>query len=225
MKISLLPVGLLLGLLTLAGCATGTNRPHNYARWEKAIHAFELQDVRRAPPTNAIVFTGSSTIARWKTLAKDFPGLPVVNRGFGGSQIVDAAHFAGRMIFPCQPRMILLRAGGNDLWSGKSPEEVAGDFKDFAETVHAKLPGTKIVYLSLSPSPLRWRQHEQEKQLNNLVGAYIAGKSWLQYVETYDLPLGTNGLPRPELFVSDRLHFNAAGYKLLAGRVRPCLPK
>ena len=225
MKKSLLLIGMLLGLLTLAGCATGTNQPHNFARWEKTIHAFELQDVKHAPPANAIVFAGSSTIARWKTLAKDFPGLPVMNRGFGGSQIVDATHFADRMIFPYQPKMVLLRAGGNDLWAGKSPGEVAGDFKDFAETVHTKLPETKIVYISLSPTTLRWKQHEQEKQLNTLVGSYIAGKSWLQYVETYDLSLGTNGLPRTELFVADKLHFNAAGYKLLAQRVRPFLPK
>ncbi len=225
MKKSLLLIGMLLGLLTVAGCATGTNQTHNFARWEKAIHAFELQDVKHAPPANAIVFAGSSTIARWKTLAKDFPGLPVMNRGFGGSQIVDAAHFADRMIFPYQPKMVLLRAGGNDLWAGKSPAEVAGDFKNFAETVHTRLPETKIVYISWSPTLLRWKQHEQEKQLNTLVGSYIAGKSWLQYIETYDLPMGTNGLPRAELFVADKLHFNAAGYKLLAQRVRPFLPK
>jgi len=225
MNKGLLHIALLLGLLTLAGCATGTNRPHNFARWEKAIHAFELQDIKHAPPTNAIVFAGSSTISRWKTLAKDFPGLPVLNRGFGGSQIVDATHFADRIIFPYQPKLILFRSGGNDLWAGKSPEEVAGDFQDFAETVHTKLPVAKIVFISWSPTPTRWKQHEQEKQLNTLVGSYIAGKAWLQYLETYDLPLGTNGLPRAELFASDKLHFNAAGYKLLANRVRPWLPK
>ena len=54
---------------------------------------------------------------------------------------------------------------------------------------------------------------------------YIRGKPFLQYIETYDIPLGTDGLPRPELFVADKLHFNATGYKLLAERVRPFLPK
>ena len=46
----------------------------------------------------------------------------------------------------------------------------------------------------------------------------------LQYIETYSLPLGADGQPRPELFVADKLHLNAAGYKLLAERVRPYLP-
>jgi len=149
----------------------------------------------------------------------------VLNRGFGGSQIVDATHFADRIIFPYKPKMVLLRAGGNDLWAGKSPEDVADDFKDFAKTVHAQLPDTKIVYVSLSPSLARWKQHELEKQLNTLVAGYVADRPWIQYVETYDLPLGTNGLPRRELFVLDKLHFNTAGYKLLADRLRPILSK
>jgi lysophospholipase L1-like esterase len=40
-----------------------------------------------------------------------------------------------------------------------------------------------------------------------------------------DISLGKDGKPRRDLFVSDGLHFNAAGYKLLAERVRPFLPK
>ncbi|MEI9863658.1 MAG: hypothetical protein WDN00_03695 [Limisphaerales bacterium] len=47
----------------------------------------------------------------------------------------------------------------------------------------------------------------------------------VKYLETYDLPLGADGLPRPELFVSDKLHFNEKGYELLTERVRPVLAK
>jgi lysophospholipase L1-like esterase len=198
---------------------------HNFARWEKEISAYERGDATNPPPPHGVVFIGSSTIARWQTLAQDFPGLPVVNRGFGGSGIVDATHFAGRIVFPYQPKLVLLRAGGNDLWAGKPVAEVFADYHEFVVVVHAKLPDAKIIFISLSPSLARWKQHEQEKQLNELVAGDSADKPWLQYVETYDLPLGTNGLPRQELFVADGLHFNGAGYRLLAERVRPCLPK
>lgn len=203
--------------------ADGTN--HNFAKWEKEISAYERRDATNPPAPGGLVFIGSSTIARWQTLAQDFPGLPVVNRGFGGSEIVDAAHFAGRVIFPYSPKMVLLRAGGNDLWAGKSPEQVFADFKEFVEIVQTKLPAAKIIFISLSPSLARWAQHEKEKQLNKLVAGFIAGQPRLQYIETYDLPLGADGQPRAELFVADKLHFNAAGYKLLAERVRPFLMK
>jgi lysophospholipase L1-like esterase len=198
---------------------------HNYAKWEKEITAYELQDATNPPAKGSFVFIGSSTIRLWKSLASDYPGLPVVNRGFGGSQIVDSTHFAPRVVFPYAPRMVFLRAGGNDLWAGKSPEQVAADFKEFAETVHAQLPAAEIIFISQSPSLARWKQLDKEKTLNTLAADYVRGKSWLKYIETYDLVLGADGLPRAELFVADKLHFNAAGYQLLAARVRPYLPK
>lgn len=193
---------------------------HNFAKWEKAIAAFEQSDATNPPPAHAVEFIGSSTIARWKTLAQDFPSQPVFNRGFGGSEIVDATHFAPRVIFPYAPRMIVLRAGGNDLWAGKTPEQVFADFQDFAAAIRAKLPETEIVFLSLSPSAARWKQHGQEKEVNRLIENFVHRTPQLKYVETYDLPLGADGQPRAELFVADKLHFNAEGYKLLAERMR-----
>lgn len=198
---------------------------HNFARWEKEISAFEQSDATNPPPKNALLFIGSSTIARWKTLTQDFPEQQVINRGFGGSQIVDSTHFADRIIFPCAPRAIFLRAGGNDLWAGKLPEEVFADFKNFVTTVHEKLPETDIYFISLSPSLARWKQKDQEKALNTMVEQFIGQKPHLKYIETYSVVLGADGQPRPELFVADKLHFNAEGYKLLAAAVRPHLPK
>jgi GDSL-like Lipase/Acylhydrolase family len=212
-------------LVLLARPATGTETNHNFAKWEGEIAAFEQSDLTNPPPQGGVEFIGSSMIRRWNTLAQDFPGQPVFNRGFGGSEIVDSTHFAPRMIFPYAPRMIVFRAGGNDLWAGKSPEQVFADFQEFTTVVHAKLPATEIVFLSWSPTPSRWKQHEQEKELNRLVKNFVGVTPHLQYIETYDLPLGADGLPRPELFVADQLHFNAAGYKLLANRVRPIFSK
>ena len=73
----------------------------------------------------------------------------------------------------------------------------------------------------MEPHPSRWKQHEAEKTLNTLVAGFVQDKPWLKYIETYDLPLDAGGQPRSELFVADQLHFNAAGYQLLADRVRP----
>jgi lysophospholipase L1-like esterase len=216
-------VFLLLIATTLPLLGQGTN--HNFGKWEKAISDYEKADATNPPAKGCIVFIGSSTIARWKTLAEDFPGLPVVNRGFGGSEIVDSTHFAPRVIFPYAPKMVVLRAGGNDLWASNSVEKVFGDFKEFCETVHAKLPDAKIVFPSLSPSLARWSQHEKEKALNALAADYMKGKPWLFYIETYDVPLGEDGKPRAELFVADKLHFNSDGYKLFTARIRPQLPK
>jgi lysophospholipase L1-like esterase len=195
------------------------------SRWEKDIAAYEAQDKANPPAKGQIVFIGSSTIRRWNTLAQDFPDHQVLNRGFGGSQIADAAHFADRIVIPYQPRAVFLRAGGNDLNAGKSAEQVFEDFKQFVAKIHAKLPQTEIVYISLSPSIARWRQADKEKALNEMVKGFVAGQPKLKYIETYDMVLGGDGQPRAELFVEDKLHFNAEGYKLLADRLRPHLAK
>jgi lysophospholipase L1-like esterase/dienelactone hydrolase len=194
---------------------------HDFARWEKEVAAMEQSDKTNPPPQQAVLIIGSSTVRGWKTLAQDFAPTPVINRGFGGTEIADATHFAARLVFPPAPKQIFLRAGGNDLWAGKSPAEVFADFRDFVATIHARLPETEIVYVSLSPSPARWPQAPRERKLNSLVADFIKDQPRLKYVETYDLVLGPDGAPRAELFVSDKLHFNAAGYKLFATRVRP----
>ena len=187
--------------------------------------AFEKMDATNPPPKGEIVFTGSSTIRFWNTLPTDFPKSKIINRGFGGCEIEDVTHFADRIIFPYEPRMIFLRAGGNDLWAGKTSEQVFEDFKDFVQTVHKKLPKTEIVFISLSPSIARWKQADKEKEVNRLVHNYTRMHRHLKYIETYALPLDGKGQPRPELFREDKLHFNGEGYKLLAEKVRPFLPK
>ena len=199
----------------------GADTHHDFARWEGEISAYERMDTTNPPPQGGIEFLGSSTIRQWKTLRQDYPGRPVFNRGFGGSEIVDSTHFADRIVFPYAPREIFFRAGGNDLASGKSPEQVFRDYQDFVALVHAKLPATTLYFISWSPTPLRWKQHEAEQKLNALVADFVRGKPWLKYIEAYDLTLGGDGLPRPELFLADRLHFNSLGYRLLAERVRP----
>ncbi|HEU4892382.1 MAG TPA: GDSL-type esterase/lipase family protein [Vicinamibacterales bacterium] len=219
-----LQIVLLVILLGSAGIAArGRQAPaaRDFSQWEKDVAAFEAADRTNPPPKDAILFVGSSTIVRWTTLQEDFPNQRVINRGFGGNQIVDSTHFADRMIVPYRPRRIFLRAGGNDLHAGKSPEQVFQDFKDFVATIHAKLPDTEIVYISLAPSIARWEEREATKKLNALVEDYVKKGRRLKYIETYDTTLDAKGQPRPELFVEDKLHFSPEGYKLLIERVRP----
>jgi len=197
----------------------------NFARWEKEIAEYEAMDRAHPLPQGGVLFIGSSTIRLWKTLDKDFPNHRVINRGFGGSQIADSTHFAERIIFPYEPRMIVLRAGGNDINAGKSPEQVFADYKAFVAKVHARLPKTQIVYISISPSPARWAERDAYKALNALIEKYTRQQPYLKYLDTYDMVLGSDGQPRRELFVADKLHFSAEGYRLLANRVRPLLPK
>ncbi len=198
---------------------------HDYAKWEKEIAAREASDQTNPPPKSAVLFLGSSSIRLWKTLAQDFPDVPVINRGFGGSEITDSTYYAERLVFPHAPKQIIFRAGGNDLQGGKSPEQVCVDFKAFVAKVHRKLPETEIVFMAWNHSPSRWASAARERSLNELVAGYAQTQPRVKYLDVSDITLDATGQPRADLFVSDRLHFNAEGYRLLAERVRPILRK
>jgi lysophospholipase L1-like esterase len=95
-----------------------------------------------------VVFVGSSSIRLWKSLAADFPGLPVVNRGFGGSQLADSVNFAERVIVPCHPRQVVVYAGGNDINAGKLPDVVYGDFVALMVKLRERLPDPTVVAIT-----------------------------------------------------------------------------
>ena len=214
------------GLLTLlfaAAAAGAAGQTHNFARWEKEIAAFERADRTNPPPRNAVLFIGSSGIRRWNTLAQDFPEHRVINRGFGGSHIADSTHFAERIIFPYAPRLIVLRAGGNDLNAGKSPEQVFADFKAFVAMVRTKFPDMPIVYVGLNHTIARWKLREQEQALNTLIEDYARRTPRLKFIPTSAQYRGPDGQPRADLLANDQLHFSPAGYKILTGLVRPAL--
>ena len=195
------------------------------AKWEKEIAAFEQADREHPPEKGGIVFTGSSTIRRWKTLAADFTGFRVVNRGFGGSQMEDSAYCVGRILVPHEPSAVVIFAGSNDINAGKTPDTVVADFKAFVAQVRAKLPKTQIGFIEITSSPSRWSQREKVIEANRQIRAFCEGTSDVKFIAVREKFLGTDGEPRAELFEADRLHPNADGYKILADAIRPFLPK
>lgn len=195
------------------------------ARWEEAIRKFEEADRKSMPRRDGIVFVGSSSIAGWRTLAKDFSAHRVINRGFGGSQLSDSVHFADRIVTRYRPRMVVLFAGTNDLASGKTPETVAADFQAFVGKVRAKSPKARIAFIAISPTPSRWANNANVIRANALIREQIYAGENLAFIDVYSPMIGPDGGPRPELFVSDRLHLNAQGYALWRKIVEPYLPR
>ncbi len=193
------------------------------AKWEKDIAAFEARDKTNAPPKNAILFIGSSSIRLWKTLVQDLPGHQVINRGFGGSQIIDSVAFAERIVLPYEPKLIVVYAGGNDINAKKSPEQVLADFKTFVGKVRAKLPKTRIAFISIAGNPARWTQIESVRAANKLVADFCKSGDNLDYIDTHSQMLGADGQPLPDIFVADRLHMNEKGYAIWKRVVTPHL--
>ena len=209
-------------LLTASVCA-GAESATDRQPFAAEIETFEASDKTNPPPAGAILFIGSSSIRLWKSLAQDFPGHKVINRGFGGSQVIDSVNYADRIVLPYKPRLIVMYAGGNDINGGKSPEQVLADYKSFVTKVHSALPQTKIAYISIAPNPARWVQVERVKAANHLIEAHTKTDPRLTFINVFPKMLGEDGQPKPDIYVADRLHMNEKGYALWKGIVAPYL--
>jgi lysophospholipase L1-like esterase len=118
---------------------------------------------------------------------------------------------------------VVLYAGDNDLQGGKSPATVAADFAAFCEKIHASLPATRIIYVSIKPSPSRWNLREKMVETNARIAALCAADARRKFVDVYTPMLDAKGQPRPELFLDDKLHLNRAGYELWTKALAPLL--
>lgn len=204
--------------------AAADKAPPLSTRFEGTITGFETRDKQSPPPQGAILLTGASNIVRWKSFAEDLPGYTVINRGFGGSQLADVAYYADRVIIPYRPKMVIVQAGGNDLASGKSPETILGDAKSLVTKIRAALPETPIAFLSISPSIGRWKQREQQAELNRLLKEYASQGDKLDFIDVNAMFLGPDGMPLAEMFVADGQHLSEAGFKARAKLILPHLP-
>jgi lysophospholipase L1-like esterase len=121
--------------------------------------------------------------------------------------------------------VIVLYAGDNDLNAGKTPEEVADDFRAFVSKVRSKLPETRILYIAIKPSIKRWSIVDKGRETNRRIAEAIEalGDSRVELVDLGGSMLGSDGKPRAELFVADGLHLSDAGYRLWAEALRPQL--
>lgn len=187
---------------------------HNPSAFERDIQAFEAADKANPPPRQAILFLGSSSIRLWPNLASAFPGRSVIQRGFGGSQIIDSLRYADRIVIPYQPATIIFYAGDNDIASGKSPQHLLAEFQAFERQIHKALPKTHIAFLAIKASIARWHLIDKIRAANWLIESHCRTSAQLSYIDVFTPMLNDAGQPRPELLQNDKLHLTQAGYDL-----------
>jgi lysophospholipase L1-like esterase len=222
---------LLLVLVALSFLATGSHAQTTTQQpavavasdgpYESEIRAFEDADRLDPPKPGGVVFVGSSSIRLWPDLQADFPGVNVIQRGFGGAQINQVVSYTPRIVLPYRPSLIVLYAGDNDLNAGRTPDQVFDDYKAFVTMVRKSLPNAKIAYISIKPSGDRWALADKMRATNSMIQKYAARELRLIFVDVFTPMLGANGKPREELFTADRLHMNYDGYAIWRDLLTP----
>ncbi|WP_462248885.1 GDSL-type esterase/lipase family protein [Ferruginibacter sp.] len=191
------------------------------------IRAFKKQDSIAFPPKQAILFVGSSSFTNWKDVQNYFPQFTIVNRGFGGSSISDVIRYADDIIFPYQPKQIVIYCGENDLAASDTVtgKMVYQRFVQLFTLIRNKMPGVPVAFISLKPSPSRWQLKDKMIAANDLVKKYLRKKKKTSFIDVYHKMLAADGTPLKEIFIQDNLHMNAKGYAIWKKIIAPYLKK
>jgi lysophospholipase L1-like esterase len=192
------------------------------------IQAFKKQDSISFPPKNAILFVGSSSFTNWKDVQNYFPSHTIINRGFGGSSLTDVIRYANDIIFPYQPKQIVIYCGENDI-AGDSTvtgKMVFKRFKTLYNYIRKMGLYAPVIYISMKPSPSRWYMKERLLEGNRLIQKFLRKKKGAaEFVNVWNEMLGPDGKPIEEIFIEDKLHMNAKGYAIWQKLIEPFLKK
>jgi len=201
--------------------------PHFF---DETIDGFEAEDRANPPPPGAVLFTGSSSVRLWSSLAEDMAPLRVVNRGFGGAHMAHVALNANRLTTPYAPSAIVLYAGDNDLaeGTGKTAQTVIEDFKTFLSKVRSELDDVPVYFIAIKPSVLRWERWPEMSEANAKIQAMAQSDPALHYLDIATPMLNsrdseTTPGPNPDLFRFDGLHLSDQGYSVWTQVIRPAL--
>ena len=208
--------------LFCAGFVKAQNTP-----FYSEIQQFKKEDRVHFPPKHAILFLGSSTFRKWTDVQKYFPGYKIINRGFGGSTFPDAIRYADEIVFPYQPRQVLIYEGDNDVASSDkiTADSVLNRFKTLFYLIRKKLPKTSIAFVSIKPSLAREKLMPEMAKANSLIQIFLKGKKNAAFIDVFHSMLNESGTPKKDIFGEDGLHMNAKGYAIWKKIIQPYLIK
>lgn len=187
------------------------------------IRNFKKQDSIKFPPKKAILFIGSSTFTNWKDVQTYFPGHVIINRGFGGSSLPNVINYVPDIVFPYDPKQIVIYCGENDFTGGATPQIVVDRVKQLIELIRTKYPKVPLVYISIKPSPSREKYMPQMVEANEMIAKMVKKMKKVKFVNTYNAMFNPDGTIMTDIFLKDNLHMNAKGYAIWQKIMEPYL--
>src|SRR5690606_7443892 len=192
--------------------------------WELMIKEYEKKDSLNPSPSNQILFIGSSTVAGWRALEKDFSAYNVLNRGVSGTKMVDLYHFRERLIAPYQPAKIFIYEGDNDIALGWSPDSIRNVFIDLFHYIRDQKPNATVYVISIKPSPSRLKYKDALLRTNKLLKDIIEKQNNGGYIDIYT-PMLQDGEIVPDYYREDKLHMTSQGYEIWKQEIGPYIKK
>ncbi len=212
--------GALLVLLLFMALVPVTGQP-----FVNDIAVFKKKDTAAFPPKKAILFIGSSSFTLWKDIQDYFPQHTILNRGFGGSSLTDLLRYKQDIIFPYEPRQIVIYCGENDLAGSDTvtASMVLERFRQLFTDIRNYSPAMPVAYVAMKPSPSRAHLKTKVEQANTLIQSFLNQQKNTVFIDVYQAMLNEHGLPMADIFLADNLHMNKKGYAIWQKLIAPHL--
>lgn len=191
----------------------------------KNIERRTLFAQRKTRDRDAIVFVGDSIIEGWHTLAEDCAGLGVklVNRGVGADTLPNLVYRLQDDVLSINPRALVILIGTNDLSEHESPEQIAGNLREVLTRVRAAYPKIPIAWCLVMPRRGDDNYPALVRDLNARIVELAKSDPLSTVCDTFTPLALPDGSSKPECFLSDRLHPNAAGLAVWKDALYPVL--
>jgi len=176
-----------------------------------------------------LLFLGDSITNRWQKWApeswKKFTPYQAANFGIDGDR---TEHLLWRItngeLDGIDPKVTVILIGTNN--TGQCPDEkpewAANGVKKVVETVHEKLPNTKVLLLGVFPCGAKEdRRRPKVEQINQIIGKLNDGNK-TRFLDIGAEFLDEQGEPIPDI-QPDKLHLTAKGYDIWYEAMQPLL--
>jgi lysophospholipase L1-like esterase len=159
----------------------------------------------------------TSQYAFW--LMKAHPEWVVLNRGINGQRSDEIRARFERDVIQNRPAAIVIIAGVNDIYQGRSVEQVTGELQAmYARAAAAAIPvvaGSIIPFNTATPE-----QNQRMRQVNDWIGR----QPNVTFADTR-AAVAASGNPDALFESPDGLHPSAAGYRRMAEAIAPALQR
>lgn len=217
----------LLLIVLLVPVLSFTARSQGDIPFWKEVQALKQKDSLSFPAPGQVLFIGSSSFTMWKDAQVYFPFHKILNRAFGGSTLLDMIRYRYEVVYPYQPKQIVLYCGENDFASSDTVTVpmVVERFRTFYTLMRARYPKVPFLYVSMKPSPSRVHLLSKYREANQLIAAFLKKEKNTAYADVYSKMVHADGSPMEHIFIKDRLHMNAEGYAIWKEVLTPLLIK
>ncbi|OUX49826.1 MAG: hypothetical protein CBE43_09055 [Rhodopirellula sp. TMED283] len=168
------------------------------------------------------MFIGSSSVRRWSDIATDMAPFRTIQRGYGGAKYSDVAVFSKRLLHPHDYQALAIFVG-NDV-QGKpddhTPDQVEELVRYLVSVSQSHQADAPVFLIEVTPTSKRYAAWPAIRKMNERLREIALSTPNTHFIATAEHYLDPEGKPRDELFVSDRLHLNEAGYDQWAALIR-----